>query len=151
MHLLARKLNVIVLPQVISQSTFLDFDVATNSYKETDVYEALLLLHDQIRRFNDSNTTEILTVVFRHAPLNRSAGTESINIKTVELASLLHLLDRWSNVIDLSSSIIRHLDGSIFEMPKLRPDSPVQGMQAELDREKPTTDEINEYIKKGKV
>jgi hypothetical protein len=145
-HLLARQFHPVVLPQVLSRPTFLEFDLATNSYKETLVYEALLRLQDEIRRFNYSNTSENLSVVFEHTPRVRLARVDRIEVDTVKLMVLLHLLDRWSNILDLSISVLRHLDGGVFEMPKLRPDTPVQGMQEMLDDERPTDQDIDGFI-----
>lgn len=146
MHLLARQLHPVVLPQVLSSATFLEFDLASNSYKETLIYEALLKLQDEIRRFTYSNTTENLSVIFKHSPRARPTQADRIQIETVALAGLLHLLDRWSNILDLSTSILRHLDGESFEMPILRPDTPVQGMQQMLDAEKPTDQDVNRFL-----
>lgn len=145
-HLLARQLHPVVLPRVLSRGTFLEFDLATNSYKETLVYEALLRLQEEIRRFTYSNTKENLAVVFKHTPRKRFTRSDQIQIETVELAGLLHLLDRWSNILDLSTSVLRYLDGVPFEMPKLRPDTPVQGMQQMLDDEKPTDQDIDRFL-----
>lgn len=145
-HLLARQLHPVVLPQVLSRATFLEFDFATDSYRETPVYEALLRLQDEIRRFNYSNTSKNLSVVFNHSARTRLTRTEQIEIETVELAGLLHLLDRWSNVLELSTSILKHLEGESFEMPSLRPDTPVQGMQEMLEDERPTEQDINLFI-----
>ena len=147
MHLLARKIHPVVLPQVLSRPTFLEFDLQTNSYKETPTYEALLRLQDEIRRFNLSNTSESLAVVFKHS--RRARGNDQaewIDIETTELAGLLHLLDRWSNVLDLSKSLLRHLEGVPYTEPTLRPDSPVQGMQEMLDAERLTDEEISAFI-----
>lgn len=146
MHLLACKLHPVVLPQVLSSATFLEFDLASNSYKETLTYEALLKLQDEIRRFTYSNTTENLSVIFKHTPLARLTQIDRIQIETVPLAGLLHLVDRWSNILELSKSILRHLDGEPFEMPSLRPDTPVQGMQQMLDAEKPTDQDISRFL-----
>lgn len=145
-HLLARQLHPVILPQVLSQATFLEFDLASNSFKETPVYEALLYLQDEIRRFNFANTSENLSIIVNHAPKYRGRQISWIQIKTVELASLLHLLDRWSNVLELSTSILRYLEGGILTTTGLRPDSPVQGMQQQLDDEKLTENEISAYI-----
>ncbi len=145
-HLLARQFHPVVLPQVLSRATFLEFDLASNSYKETLVYEALLRLQEEIRRFTYSNTAENLSIVFEHTPRRRARQSARIEIETVKLAGLLHLLDRWSNILDLSTSILHHLDGAPFKMPDLRPDTPVQGMQQLLDDEKPTDQDINRFL-----
>jgi hypothetical protein len=145
-HLLARQFHPVVLPQTLARATFLEFDLASSSYKETLVYEALLRLQEEIRRFTYSNTTENLSIVFAHTPRTRIRQSDQIEIETVKLAGLLHILDRWSNILDLSTSILRHLDGEPFRMPNLRPDTPVQGMQQMLDDEKPTDQDINRFL-----
>ncbi|TCT25729.1 DUF4062 domain-containing protein [Thermomonas haemolytica] len=147
-HLLDRKLHPVVLPQVLSRPTFLEFDMGSNSYVETPAHSALIRLQEEIRRFNRSSTTENLAVIFEHGPRNRPPGAESVHIETVKLAALLHLFDRWSNIIDLSVAILRHLEGETFVLPSLRPDSPVQGMQEELDAERPNESDIDAYMAK---
>ena len=150
-HLLGRQLHPVVLPQVLSRATFLDFDLASNSYRETPVYEALLRLQDEIRRFTYSNTTENLSVVFKYTPRARLTNSDRIQIETVALAGLLHLLDRWSNILDLSASILRYLDGEPFEMPNLRPDTPVQGMQQMLEDERPNEQDVDGFVANWKI
>jgi hypothetical protein len=145
-HLLATELHVTVLPQVLARPTFLEFDLATNAYQETPVYEALLSLQHQIRRFNECNTTENLAVVYAHRKLHRSPNMDQIEIETTKLAALLNLFDRWSNVIDLSAAILKYLDGQPFQLPNLRPDTPVQGMQEMLEREIPTEADLNTFL-----
>jgi hypothetical protein len=145
-HLLAQSFHPVVLPQVLSMATFLEFEVASNSYRETLVYETLLRLQEEIRRFTYSNTTETLAVIFQHTPRTRLRESSEIDIETNKLAGLLHVLDRWSNIIDLSISVLRHLDGEPFEMPDLRPDSPVQGMQQMIDDERPTDQDIDGFL-----
>jgi hypothetical protein len=145
-HLLARTLHPVVLPQALSRPTFLEFERATNSYKETPVHEALIRLQNEIRRFNQSNTSENLSIVFEQSPRARVRGATTVEIETKRLAILLHLLDRWSNVLDLSSSILKHLDGAPFKFPDLRPDTPIQGMQEELDAERATENDITSYL-----
>lgn len=70
-HILARQFHPVVLPQILARATFLEFDLAFSSYKETLVYEALLRLQEEIRRFTYSNTTENLSIVFEHTPRTR--------------------------------------------------------------------------------
>jgi hypothetical protein len=145
-HLLARHLHPVVLPQVLSSPTFLQFDLHTNSYVETEVYGALVRLREEIRKFNHANTSENLSIIFKHTPRTRLPRSEWIEVNTIELAGLLHLLDRWSNVLDLSAAITQHLDGKPFSFPVLRPDTPVQGMQEMLDDERASEDDISSFI-----
>lgn len=146
-HLLSLQLHPVILPQAISSSAFLAFDLATDSYKETLVYEALLSLQNEVRRLNRGNTTDSLKVVFKYSPANYPRRGDTINIETLELGMLLHLFDRWANVIELCRGLLRYLDGAQFEMPSLRPDSPIQGMQAQLENERPTASEVDSFIR----
>jgi hypothetical protein len=146
MRLLARQFHPVVLPQVLSCATFLEFNVQSTSYKETPIYEALLRLQDEIRRFNFSNKSETLSVIFKYSPRAMGNQSTSIDIETTELAGLLHLLDRWSNVLDISTSVLKHLDGEPFKLPSLRPDSPIQGMQEMLEEEKITDEEVSAFV-----
>ena len=146
-HLLGLQLHPVVLPQAISSSAFLAFDVTTDSYKETLIYEALLSLQNEILRLNRANTPDALRVVYKYSPANYPRRGDVINIETVELVGLLHVLDRWANVIELCRGLLRYLDGAQFEMPSLRPDSPIQGMQAQLDEERPTASEVDAFIR----
>ncbi len=145
-HLLSLQLHMVVLPQVLCSSTFLEFDLATDSYLETPVYEALLKLQNDVRRFNRANTTNTLEVILKHSPANCPRRGDTIDIDTMELVALLYLLDRWVNVIEISRSLLQHLDGARFEMPSLRPDSPVQGMQEQLEEERPTASEVDKFL-----
>lgn len=145
-HLLDLQLHSIVLSNAISQPTFLDFDLSTDAYKETPTYEALLLLQIEIRRLNRANTSEALSIIFEHTPRAQPHRGETLQIETIKLVTFLHLLDRWANVIELSLSLLRHMDGEPFQMPNLRPDSPIQGMQEMLEQEKLSSSELDEFI-----
>ncbi|KAF1687978.1 hypothetical protein B1992_00630 [Pseudoxanthomonas broegbernensis] len=145
-HLLDRKFHPVVLPQVLSRPTFLEFDLGSNSYVETPVHNALVRLQKEIRRFNRSSTVDNLDVIFEYGPKRRPPGTTVVHIETIKLATLLHLFDRWSNIVDLSAAILRYLDGAPFVLPDLRLDSPVQGMQEQLDAERPTESDISAFV-----
>jgi hypothetical protein len=60
----------------------------------------------------------------------------------MKLCGLLHLYDRWINIIELCVAIYGHLDGKPFVEPLLRSRSPVRGMEEAYDQERPTADEI---------
>lgn len=146
-HLLGWSLHPIILSEMLTRSTFMRFDLDSDSYKETEVYVALRRLQSEIRLMNDALARDPLVLMFKHSRTQRSGHVgDAIRIETMPLATLLYVLDRWVNILELSRSIIRHLDGRPFSMPSLRSDSPVQGMQQEIDAERPTQDEISSYI-----
>lgn len=146
-HLLSQTLHPTILPQAISSATYLKFDIESDSYVETEVYEALMLLQKEIRTFNKCNNNDTIKVIIKYAPKNRQSSGETFQMETIELCGLLHLVDRWSNILDLSKSLLLFLDGGEFLMPSLRLDSPVEGMQAQIDAERATEDDIDNYLR----
>lgn len=145
-YLIGLQLHPVVLSNAISQPTFLDFDLSTDSYKETSTYEALLLLQSEIRKLNQADTREILSIVYENWPRDQTHRSEALQIETMKLVTVMHLFDRWANVIELSRSLLRHMDGEPFQMPNLRPDSPIQDMQEELEKEKLSANELDKFI-----
>jgi hypothetical protein len=148
-HLLAVELHPVVLSQVVSLPTFLEFDSGNGTYRETRVYEAILRLLNEVRRFNRANNENTLSVVFAHSKRDREPDATEVHIETYNLATLLRLLDLWVNVLDLSLSLVKYLDGAQFNRPTLLPDSPIVGMQREIDAETLTDAELNAFITRG--
>jgi hypothetical protein len=148
-HLLGRVLHAVILQAAITSPTFLEFDLEGNAYKESALYRALYLLRDEIRRFNECNGSNALSVIFQHSKANRrDPEATSLVIETQKLAMLIFLFSRWVNIIDLSSAIHAHLsDGGEFVMPSLLPHATVEGLQEEINAESPTTEETLAFLK----
>lgn len=144
--LMGLQLHPVVLDRAVSLPTFLTFDLASDSYQETPVYEALLQLQDEVRRLKRANTTEVMSLVYEHSPKSQPRRGPTINIDTMKLAMFLHLMDRWANVIELSRAILQHLDGAPYRQPSLRPSSPIHGMEEQLVEQRLTKEEIDAFI-----
>lgn len=147
-HLLGLRLHPVILPQALTSPVFLEYNLDADTYKETPVYEALFLLQDEVRKVNLSNTNETMSVVFEHTPIRLSRKSQTIEIATMKLFPLLHLMDRWANVIQLSGSLLHYIDTGIFHKPRLRPISPIIGMAEEIENEVPTDVEIDNFLLK---
>jgi len=145
-HLLAKKFNTQILLRALESSAFLEYDKESGTFKEEPVYDALFQLNEEIRQLNTVNTTENLSIIFTHAPRNRPSGAKYVSIETMKLLPYLHLLDRWINVIKLSRAIALHLHGKPFEMPRLRPQSPIPDMNSQLEQERVNLDEVHAFI-----
>ncbi|HFE39273.1 MAG TPA: hypothetical protein ENK06_12805 [Gammaproteobacteria bacterium] len=65
---------------------------------------------------------------------------------TMKLLKLLHLLERWVNIIQLSRAILKHFQGEEFNMPFVFSDSPVEGMGKELKKEKVTDQDVSNFL-----
>jgi Domain of unknown function (DUF4062) len=144
--LMGLQLHPVVLDRAVSLPTFLTFDLNSDSYQETPVYEALLQLQDEIRRLKRANTTDVMSLVYEHSPKSQPHRGPTIKIDTMKLAMFLHLMDRWANVIELSRAILQHLDGAPYRQPSLRPSSPIHGMEEQLVEQRLTKEEIDAFI-----
>ena len=113
--------------------------------RETPVYRALYLLGGEIRTFMLSNTPATAGVVFRNV-VGRRLDQEPLSIPTMELAALLHLLDRWINIAKICTAISQHLTGKPFTMPQLRPRSPFYGMDEELVKEEVSIEQVQDFL-----
>lgn len=145
-HLLGLRLHPVILPQALTSSAFLEYDLDADTYKETPAYEAMFLLQEEMRKVNLANTSETMSVVFEHTPIRRNRHSQTVEVATMKLISLLHLMDRWANVIQLSGSLLHYIDTGIFHKPQLRPISPMVGMAEQIENEVPTDTEIDNYL-----
>lgn len=146
--MLGRQFRPMVLPQALTRSTFLEFDLESNTFCQTPVYDALLLLQEEIANFNAENTPSKRKVIFDNTKGKRAQNAQTIEIDTMELIDLLGLFDRWVNILDISVALIKYLDGQPFPKLDLRPQTPIQGMQEALDEENPSDAEITAFVGK---
>lgn len=149
LNLLAVRLHPVVVPQALASSTFLAFDSDSDSYQETPAYEAIFSLQQEITSLTEGNISQALVIVFANTRNRRSQISDTIEVDTAKLADLLYLLDRWVNVVELSKSLLRHLDGCAFEPPVLRPRSPIQGMTEQIEEETPNEADIDSFVLKA--
>ncbi len=141
-HLIAVQFHPMILDTAIVSPFFLRFDQTLNAFEETPFHKAIVSLRDELRRFNESNTPESIAVVYEHSPKARVYRNGSVAVEPRKLSGLLHLYDRWINIIELCIAIYRYLDGKPFVEPFLRSRSPVRGLEEAFDQEIPTVDEI---------
>lgn len=145
--LLGRRLRTTVLQQALISGAFSQFNPNTGLIEETNAYQALLSLNQEIQLLKDGLEKEALAVTYTFTPRKRPQGIKSVPIDTMALFALLHLYMRWDNIIDLAKSLIAHLDGSEFRMPRVWKSSPIPEMNAELDKESISSDEVETFIK----
>jgi hypothetical protein len=135
-----------VLLRAIESPVFLRYDLANSCFTEEPVYEALVTLSEEIRRFTMANSPETLQIVFETSPRAMPVRGDRLEVDTVKLFGLLHLLDRWCNIIELCMAIVNFLRGQEFAMPDLRPRSFLIDMNEELKREEVTNDELDAFL-----
>lgn len=146
--LIALEFHPVILDTALSSPYFLRFDPLRNSFEETEIYRALSMLREEIRRFNESNTSEVISIIYEHSPRHRYTRNSFIEVDTKKLAALIHLMDRWVNIIELCTAIHASLEGQEFVMPPLRSRSPVQGMTKQIEAEHPTIEETLWFLRR---
>lgn len=145
-HLLGARFQTQIVDRALETSYFLYFDQNVNGFVETPVYEALFKLQTEMRSLNRANTTDVLSVIFDNSPAQRGDTGDTIDIETTKLVAFLHLMDRWTNVVQLSQAILKHLNGDDFVMPYLRPRSPIADMNESIAAESPSDEDVFKFL-----
>jgi hypothetical protein len=135
-----------VLPRALESSTFLDFDAKHGMVKEQPVYSCLRRLADEIERFQLGKNADLMKFFAETSPKFREPVGETMEVPTKDLLGLLHVVDRWSNIVDLCKAIINHVDGKPLVMPNLRPRSPLY-KDEDLDRQDATIEETEAFLR----
>lgn len=129
------------LQRVIETGLFLEYDIHSNEYRESPVHSHLCILRDEINLFNkskDNNSLNILSPNFRR---------NGMNFPVMDFVSFLHILDRWSNILELSICLLNYLKYGVFNNISLRPSSPIPSEQADIEREKIDALKIEDLLK----
>jgi len=121
----------------------MEYDQVTGEMKELPVQEALLKLLIELKNFSMKDTPDVPKLLLNDIP--RRDEPEYIKVESMKLMVLLHSIDRWSNIVDLCRTIIVHLEGQPFIMPKLRPQSPFYA-EGDLDQEVATPEQVDEFL-----
>lgn len=136
-----------ILPKVLTSPLFLQFDNQKGAFLELPVHKALRALRKEIQKFSEFNTTDNLSVTYQYFPKDRPSGMTRVPLKTIELVMLLNLMQRWSNIIEYSRAIIRHLEGKPYVGPVVFGRSPVVGMNDVFKEGEVTDEELDAFIK----
>tara|TARA_R110002073_G_scaffold154858_6_gene310072 strand:+ start:5645 stop:6943 length:1299 start_codon:yes stop_codon:yes gene_type:complete len=132
-----------ILPEAVKSSAFMEYDPVGGDMKPLPVHSALVKLQVELIDFSRKDDPEIPKALLTDFPKNTSQ--EFVSVDNLKLLMLLHSMDRWCNIVELSRSIIVHLDGMPFVFPNLRPQSPFYEA-GELDKEVATTDQIDKFL-----
>jgi hypothetical protein len=139
-------LNAKGLESALGTDLLLDYDPKTVSFKATLAYDLLTELLDQIRKYEltltNFNATEI---VQRGLPQNRSSD-KSVRIPTHLVAGQFQLFYRWADVANLTTTLVRALEGHAVQWPERMPISPFLDQEVELQKEMVSLKQAREYV-----
>lgn len=145
--LLGLDIKAQMLSVALSSAVFLDFDPTAGRFVSTEIYWSLAQLQEELYKLRKGATPENLAVIFEHTPKRRPRGVTSVDVDTRKLVGLLHVMERWSNVIELSKAICHHLAGGQLHIPELFGRSPIEGMDEQLKIETVSASEVDAFIK----
>jgi hypothetical protein len=146
MCLLGWRFDAPVLERALSASAFLEFDRESGTLRETPLFDLLYKLRDQLDRMRLALSAETLATLYKYSAKSRGGRDMPVAVDAAELFTLLHLLDRWSDVIELASAAIVALRSGLVVPLDLRGPSPLDGMAEQLEKEKPTADDIEVHL-----
>jgi hypothetical protein len=145
-HLLGKQIDMIVIKDALTSSIFLDYDGATGAYVQSQAYQALFKLVEEIRMFNRIATAEHLSLIYEYSPKNIGRPAGDIHMPPQKLAMLYGLALRWTNILALGESLVHHLEGKPFVMPELMPFSPIHGMEEAIAAERVSAAETRAFL-----
>ncbi len=141
-----RTVNIPILAKALSSSTFLNFNVEKRNFEETPVFKALVILQQEIDLASKSQSSDVIKIL-EEVKVNRLGRSEQVvPIKIMSILSILHLLQRWTNIANLTKSILKYLNGEDFAMPAIYRKSPIPYMNTEIEKETVTQKELIEFI-----
>jgi hypothetical protein len=139
------RIHTQVIDKILSSDVLLDFNPGSGTFRETDVYQALVTMRTEIRAFMLNRAGGNVGTMAAKTLENAGPGNP-IKLKVAELVEMLNVADRATNIVLLARASIRCLDGARFTMPNLRPRSPFSDQLEELERENVSMADAERFI-----
>lgn len=141
-QIMAHRIETVVIDDALTSTIFLDYDPEKGGYTQSPAYDALARLCDEIRRFKELATTEVLSFLSETSPRAMGRKTGSADLPTTKVALLYGVAHRWINIVSLAQALIFHLEGHPFQMPELMPISPIEGFEEKYQSEQVSVAEL---------
>jgi hypothetical protein len=142
----AQKIVPDAMPFVAALGTdlLLDYDPANGTFKQTQAYDCLTELVDQIRQYekimSGYNQFELLKFA-KNRNLDRS-----IDIPAHLVAAQLNMLFRWADMAGLAKVLAHYLDGKPLAPSVRMPVTPFLDQTKQLEAERVSLDQIREFV-----
>ncbi|NSZ66892.1 DUF4062 domain-containing protein (plasmid) [Agrobacterium tumefaciens] len=143
---MAVHIDPVVITDSLTSPTLLEYSAEQSAYRTTDAYDLIVRLATEIKAFNGSANADTLQLIYAFSPASIGRGHSEHFIPASKLALLVGLSLRWFNIVSICEALVRFLSGNPLKYPALMPFSPVQGMQAQLDKENLTAQETRDFL-----
>lgn len=134
-----------VIDKILSSDVLLEFDPDSGAFQETEIFQALVQLRNEIRTFMRNQEGENLGIKAL-AALQRAGAGRPVSIGVADLIGMRSLADRATNIVLLARASIRCLEGAAFKMPQLRPSTPFVDEVEQLDKERVSIADALQFI-----
>lgn len=140
-----RRPQLQILSGVLASDTFLEYDRELGIFRELPEYRALSILQDEVRSLIELKTGADIGTKMVSLSIAARRG-EDISIPIDDLILMQSLANRVINIILLATALIRYLDGGLFKMPVLQPQTPITDQVTALDEERVTVEEAARFV-----
>jgi len=135
-----------ILPEAIKSSAFLLFDPTSGTMSELPVHQALLKLLREIElfaRFDKLALSKGFMPYMNELTDTQPSRSDTVRASKLHLSAVMQLLLCWARITMLCKSIILHLDGEPFSMPRLCGTTQVDQDQSRFEA---TDEELRWYL-----
>ena len=143
-----KKYNIQILPKALSSSSFLEFNNEHGIFEETPVHQSLSTLHKEINLFSAQIIPNVAEFLQKYPDHSTLTSNDKVKVANMDLIAVLHTLQRWSNIITISKSVINYLENGTFVNPEIFDQSPIPSMNMQIEKDTVTNEELNLFIKK---
>ena len=128
-------------------NAYLKYNNDGNKYKQTKLSQALWLLQKEIHAIQKLINISGSELFLKYKEL-KACGGRNVKIHNMDLALLLSVSDRRSNIIGLSKGIIQALNGNSDFLENFIPKSfsPFKNIEEELKKEKPDENRVRNWL-----
>lgn len=133
----------------ISSGEFLQYDHEQNLFKSGPINDALVNLTQEITKRHVKDDPSIKQQLFEFfEKYKNSDGDEKIPVNDWELLIPFALIDRDQNIANLSTALLKALDGDLSHLEQivLQASSPSQAEAEKIKNETPTAEEMTEWV-----
>ena len=145
-QIMGLKFTPVVINDALTSTIFLEYDGEKGAFVHSAAYDALTRLWDEMKRFRSLATSDVFVVLEETSPRSIGRGTGSYVLQAEKVGLLYSLAHRWINIVSLTEALILHLDGQLFQMPKLMPISPILDFEEVYQSERVSPAELRDYM-----
>lgn len=139
------RLDPNVFSSVLGTDLLLEYEPARGVFRQTEAYDLLTDLIDQIRKFEQVRSGYEFSKLIGYGRTGRDRdGSVSVPVHLV--AGQIQLLFRWVEVAALAKALAVALDGKPLVIPPRMPLTPFRDQEAEISKEQVSLEQVRHFV-----